>query len=73
MSSSENNQVPMINQAPIGIYVTQERFAEMTGVSLEVVRGWVKKGFLPTFVIGKYRLVNTELMKKTAMEQDFKV
>ena len=73
MSSSENNQVPMINQAPIGIYVTQERFAEMTGVSLEVVRGWVKKGFLPTFVIGKYRLVNTELMKKTATEQDFKI
>ncbi|MBF0456086.1 MAG: hypothetical protein HQL72_14865 [Magnetococcales bacterium] len=64
---------PVINQAPLGIYVTQERFAEVTGVSLEVVRGWVKKGFLPTYIIGKYRLVNTELMKKNAIEQEFKI
>ena len=62
-----------IRQAPLGVYVTQERFAEVTGVSLEVVRGWVKKGFLPTYVIGKYRLVNVELMKKEALEQEFKV
>ncbi|MBF0195358.1 MAG: hypothetical protein HQL71_12425 [Magnetococcales bacterium] len=45
MSSDKNNQATIINQIPKGIYNTQERFAENTGVSLEVVRGSVKKGF----------------------------
>ncbi|MBF0132373.1 MAG: hypothetical protein HQL75_07270 [Magnetococcales bacterium] len=53
--------------------MTQERFAEVTGVSLDVVRGWVKKGYLPILDLGKYRLVNVALLTKNALEQDHKI
>ena len=35
-----------------------DRFADLVGVSSEVVRGWIDKGYLPTMKIGRYRLVN---------------
>lgn len=61
-----------VSQTAPAIYVTQKIFSEQIGVSLHVVRGWVKKGFLPVFDIGKYRLINVELMRSTALKQDFK-
>jgi len=62
-----------VRQASMGPYMTQERFAEVTGVSLDVVRGWVKKGYLPIFDLGKYRLINVALLTKEALEQEYKV
>lgn len=42
-------QVPLMERA---------RFAELVGVSEFVVQGWIARGYLPVFEIGKYRLIN---------------
>jgi hypothetical protein len=43
--------------------VSRERFAELTGLPLGVVIGFVNKGYLPTVSIGKYSLINIELLR----------
>lgn len=43
------------------------RFAELVGVSPDVVRGWIDKGHIPTTKIGRYRLVNIALLTKEAL------
>jgi excisionase family DNA binding protein len=35
-----------------------EKYAEKLGVSLDTVRGWIKTGKLPTYKLGKRRMVN---------------
>lgn len=42
--------------------VTQERFAELSGVPEGVVRGWISKGTLPTMKVGRWRLVNLKAL-----------
>lgn len=42
-------QVPLMERA---------RFAELVGVSEFVVQGWIVRGYLPVFSIGKYNLIN---------------
>jgi hypothetical protein len=45
--------------------VTKERFAEMSGLEVGVVRGMINRGHLPTVKIGRHRLVNlTELARR---------
>lgn len=48
--------------------VSRERFAELTGLPLGVVVGFVNKGYLPTVSIGKYSLINIELLRKRCLE-----
>jgi excisionase family DNA binding protein len=38
--------------------LTQDRFAETTGLTPDTVRGMVARGQLPTVKIGRHRLVN---------------
>ena len=45
-----------------------DRFAELVGVSSEVVRGWIDKGYLPTMKIGRYRLVNLAALQREALQ-----
>ena len=45
-----------------------DRFAELVGVSSEVVRGWIDKGYLPTKKIGRYRLVNLAALQREALQ-----
>lgn len=51
----------------------REKFAELVGVSVDVVNGWINRGYLPTFEVGKYRLVNLALLSKLAMEKEFRL
>jgi hypothetical protein len=51
--------------------VSRERFAELTGLPLGVVIGFVNKGYLPTVSIGKYSLINIELLRKRCLELEF--
>lgn len=51
---------------------SRERFAEMTGLPIGVIIGFVNKGYLPTVQIGKYSLINVELLRKRCLELDFK-
>lgn len=48
--------------------VSRERFADLTGLPLGVVIGFINKGYLPTYSIGKYSLVNIELLRKRCLE-----
>ena len=49
--------------------ISRERFAQLTGVSEGVVQGWIVRGYLPTYEIGKYRLVNLTLLNKMALNK----
>lgn len=43
--------------------LTKERFAAQVGVSVDVVRGWIARGMVPTVRIGRRRLVNVAAMQ----------
>lgn len=45
------------------------RFSEMIGFPEGVVRGWIGKGYLPTYTIGKYTLINLALLNRMALEK----
>lgn len=42
--------------------VTKERFAELSGLDVGVVRGMIDRGHLPTVKIGRHRLVNLAIL-----------
>lgn len=46
----------------------KERFAELVGVSYGVVDGWVERGYVPSVVIGKHKLVNLVLLTQECLE-----
>lgn len=48
--------------------MTQERFAQLTGLTEGQVRGMIEKGHLPSVKIGKPRLVNIALISQNALE-----
>ncbi|MCW8829703.1 MAG: hypothetical protein OQK94_11705 [Gammaproteobacteria bacterium] len=48
---------------------TKERFSEMTGLGVEVVRGMIEKGHLPTVKTGKYRLINLALLYQDLLKE----
>lgn len=52
--------------------VSRERFAEMTGLPIGVVVGFCNKGYLPTFGMGKYSLINLELLRKSCLDREYK-
>ena len=64
----EQKQVVLIS-TPV---VTQDRFAELTGLTVGQVRGMVEKGHLPSIKLGnaKPRFVNVALINKAAMDQE---
>lgn len=51
----ENMPASMVVQIPL---MSREKFAELCGVSDGVVQGWIVRGYLPMYEIGKYRLIN---------------
>lgn len=51
--------------------VTRERFAELTGLPLAVLVAQCERGYWPTVKVGKRVLVNVELVRKRALDQEF--
>ncbi len=49
--------------------ISLDRFAELTGVAPGVIRGWISRGYLPTYSIGKYTLINLALLNHMAMQK----
>jgi len=49
-----NNNVPLLTTPEM----TMEKYAESVGVTKDTVDGWIKRGYLPSFKLGKYRMVN---------------
>jgi len=52
--------------------LSREKFAITLGVSRGVVEGWANKGLIPLIKIGKYSLVNVELLRRRCLEKEFK-
>ena len=63
--------IPSPGQLTAFPLLTREKFAQQVGVSAGVVQGWIDKGYLPTFEIGKYRLVNVALVTMRALEKAY--
>ncbi|MBT2868487.1 hypothetical protein JQK19_14685 [Chromobacterium violaceum] len=57
------------NQSPP--LVTRERFADLVGLPVGVVIGFVNKGYLPVVSVGRYSLINLELLRKRCLEKEF--
>jgi hypothetical protein len=55
--------------APHVPVMTKLKFSELTCVPEGVVEGWLDRGYVPSLVIGKHRLVNVALMFKQALDQ----
>jgi hypothetical protein len=51
--------------------VTLERYAEMTGLPLQVCLGHVNKGLLPCVTIGRRRLVNVVALQRELAKKPF--
>jgi hypothetical protein len=49
--------------------LTRERFADLVGLPVGVIVGFINKGYLPTVTIGKYSLVNVEALRIKAAEK----
>lgn len=61
-------QLNATTSAPV---VTRERFAEQLGLPVGVIIGWCNKGLVPTLQVGKYSLINIELLRKRCLEKEF--
>lgn len=49
--------------------IAPDRFAELTGIAPGVIRGWISRGYVPTYSIGKYTLINLALLNHMAMQK----
>ena len=47
--------------------ISRERFADLTGFPEGVVQGWIAKGYIPTYSVGKYTLINLALLNRMAL------
>ena len=54
---------------PIGPVITKRRFAEISGLTEEIVRGMVDRGYLPSLKIGKHRMINMTLMTRASCDR----
>jgi hypothetical protein len=69
----EEQTVPEAGSAVPVPCVTRQRFSELTGLPLGVVIGLANKGYLGAPVrLGKYALVNLELLRKQCLEREFR-
>ncbi|WP_435101084.1 hypothetical protein [Arhodomonas sp. AD133] len=55
-------------QAIVWPLVTKERFAEITGLSFDQVRGMINRRQLPTRKVGRHRLVNLARVTRECLE-----
>lgn len=65
--------LPNISQLPSIPVMSREMFARLVGVSEDTVNGWVNRGYLPTFEMGRYRLINVAILTQMALEKEFKL
>ena len=50
--------------------LTKERFAELSGLEVGVVRGMLDRGYLPSVKLGRHRLVNLAILLLRCAETD---
>jgi hypothetical protein len=70
-SPSEQSQFDREQFVSFVPVMTREKFAELSGLPIGVVRGLINKGLLPTVSLGKRNLVNLTLINQRALEKEF--
>jgi hypothetical protein len=71
-SQSSKFELPADAGAAVSLpLVSRERFAQAIGIPVGVVVGWCNKGLVPTLTVGKYSLINVELLRRRCLERDF--
>ena len=50
--------------------MTKEQYARHVGVSLETVEGWIKRGYLPAFKLGKYKMINVAKRTQECIDKE---
>ena len=50
--------------------MTKERFAELVGVEVGVIRGMLDRGHLPAMKIGRHRFVNVTALQARCLAED---
>lgn len=65
MERSGTYAITLLLAVPV---MTKERFAELMGVEVGVVRRMMDRDYLPTVKLGRYRLVNIALLQKRCLE-----
>ncbi len=49
--------------------ISRERFAELSGVPDGVLKGWIGKGYIPVYHVGKYCLINLAVLNQMALQK----
>ncbi|MFC3282850.1 DNA-binding protein [Litchfieldella rifensis] len=64
----EENQAP---QVPATVpTMTIERFSQLSGLDEGVIYGHVRRGYLPTIKVGRYRLINVALLNAQCLQAE---
>lgn len=50
--------------------IKPQRFAELVGVSVRTVEGWMQNGYLPIVKIGRHPLINLALVHQQCLEKE---
>lgn len=69
---SENSTLNLpATTANLGVIVTRERFSQATGLTEETIRNMVYRGYLPSVLIGRHRMINVVALTKHLESLDF--
>jgi len=67
MERPGTSALALLSAVPV---MTKERFAELVGVEVGVVRGMLDRGHLPALKIGRHRLVNVAALQARCLVKD---
>jgi len=67
---AEKPQIPLGAGWSTGL-CTRESFADSVGVTVDTVNKWAERNYIPTVGVGRYRLVNTALLTRWLLEQEW--
>jgi excisionase family DNA binding protein len=71
MERSGTPALALLSATPVMTPVmTKERFAELVGVEVGVVRGMLDRGYLPTVKIGRHRLINLAALQAQCLARE---
>jgi len=64
----EQSGISAFGLVPFVPVMTRERFAELSGLGPDVVRGMMDRGHLPTLKVGRHRLVNVSALSVSCLD-----
>jgi len=61
----------LLAQALVLPLMDRTKFAQLSGIDEGVLKAWIAKGYIPTYQVGKYRLINLALLNQMALNKAF--